>query len=195
MAIVFVTLVLLVIIAMTSMNVNQIYIIVPSIQLAIISMVVILVLAIKVIFSMEKSAAISMNAVLIFTTVTRTLSVSILMVFMHVFVLMDSPVMVSIVRKMILHVTQIVVLMLIVKEVDGDVDAKPANHQYVNVMKVTKVIPLQNALILTNALMIHVVIMKSASTMMVVTCVNALQDINQTLMVNALISTNAPPKI
>ena len=151
MAIVFVTLVLLVITVMTSMNVNQIYTIVPIILLVTISMVAILVHVIKVTFSMERNAVISMNALLVFTTVTKTRFVSTLMVFMHVFVLMDFPEMVSIARKMMIHATPIVVLMLIVKKVDADVDAKPANHLNVNVMKVTKVIPRQNALISTNA--------------------------------------------
>ena len=178
MVIVYATLVLMVIIAVTSMNVNPIYTIAPIIQLATISMVAILALVIKVTFSMGKSAVISMNALLVFTTVTKTPFVSTLMVFMHVFVLMDSPVMVSTARKMMIHATQIAVLMLTVKEVDGDVDAKPANHQCVNVMKVTKVIQLQNALISTNARMIHAAKMKYATIMMVVTCVIALQDMN-----------------
>ena len=178
MVIVFATLVLMVIIAVISMNVNQICIIVPIIQLVTISMVAILALVIKVTFSMERNAVISMSAVQIFTTVTKTPFASILMVFMHVFVLMDSPVMVSTARKMMIHATQIAVLMLTVKEVEGDVDAKPANHQCVNVMKVTKVIQLQNALISTNARMTLAAKMKYASTMMVVICANALQDMN-----------------
>ena len=178
MVIVYVTLVLLVIIVMTSMNVNQIYTIVPIILLVTILMEAILVLVIKVTFSMGKCAVILMNAVLISTTVTRTRSVLILMVFMHVFVLMDFPEMVSIARKMMIHATQIAVLMLIAKKVDADVDVKPANHLHVNVMKVTKVIPLQNALISTNARMTHAARMKYASIMMVVICVNVLPDTN-----------------
>ena len=178
MAIVFVTLVLLVIIVMTSMNVNPIYTIVPIILLVTILMVAILVLVIKVTFSMGKSAVILMNAVLISTTVTRTRSALILMVFMPVFVLMDFPEMVSIARKMMIHVIQIVVLMLIVKKVDVDVDVKPANHLNVNVMKVTKVTPLQNALISTNARMTLAARMKYATIMMVVICANALPDMN-----------------
>ena len=178
MVIVYVTLVLLVIIVMTSMNVNQIYTIVPIILLVTILMVAILVHVIKVTFSMGKSAVILMNAVLISTIVTRTLFVSILTVFMHVFVLMDFPEMVLTARKMMIHATQIAVLMLIAKKVDADVDVKPANHLHVNVMKVTKVIPLQNALISTNARMTHAARMKYASIMMAVICANALQDMN-----------------
>ena len=178
MAIVFVTLVLLVITVMTSMNVNQIYTIVPIILLVTISMVAILVLVIKVTFSMGKSAVISMSAVPIYTIATRTHSALILMVFMHVFVLMDFPEMVSIARKMMIHAIQIVALMLIVKKVDADVDAKLANHPNANVMKVTKVIPLQNALISTNAQMTLAVRMKYASIMMVVIFANALPDMN-----------------
>ena len=178
MVIAYVTLVLLVIIVMTSMNVNQIYTIVPIILLVTILMVAILVHVIKVTFSMRTSAVILMNAVLIYTIATRTHSALILMVFMHVFVLMDFPEMVSIARKMMIPVIQIVVLMLIVKRVDVDVDVKPANHLHVNVMKVTKVTPLQNALISTNAQMNHAVRMKYATIMMVVICVNALPDMN-----------------
>lgn len=178
MAIVFVTLVLLVIIVMTSMNVNPIYTIVPTILLVTILMVAILVLVIKVIFSMGKSAVILMNAVPIYTIATRTRSALILMVFMHVFVLMDFPEMVLTARKMMIHATQIAVLMLIAKKVDADVDVKPANHLHVNVMKVTKVILLQNALISTNAQMIHAARMKYATIMMVVICANALPDMN-----------------
>ena len=72
MVIVFVTLVLLVIIVVTSMNVKPIYTIVPIILHVKISMVAILVHVIKVTFSMERNAVISMNALLVLTTVTKT---------------------------------------------------------------------------------------------------------------------------